>query len=206
MVDSALALRRTSSYRATCPRSWTSEPNNLEQAYRGAHALVRLRRTVHNRHDSRMLVSRHHSLSVARRRHPTAQTVHCNARKKTSVHQDLCARGGVCADGGARDPSVLSCNRSSRTEARRGCSGLKSNGHEKGLVKEIAHDPGCGVLLVRAVFCDTYKFKLKKELFVAAEGTRTGQVWEILQPRFRRRRLSVNEACDKVTQHSCRNT
>ena len=48
-------------------------------------------------------------------------------------------------------------------------------------MKEILDDPGCGVLLVRAVFRDTYKFKLKKELFVAAEGTRNGQVWEILQ-------------------------
>ena len=76
--------------------------------------------------------------------------------------------GGVYADGGARDPSVLGCNRSSRTEARGGCSSLKSNGYEKGLVKEIVHDPGCGVLLVRAVFRDTNKFKLKKELFVAA--------------------------------------
>ena len=28
---------------------------------------------------------------------------------------------------------------------------------------------------------NTYKFKLKKELFVAAEGTRMGQVWEIFQ-------------------------
>ena len=52
--------------------------------------------------------------------------------------------GGVYADGGARDPSVLGCNRSSRTEARGGCSSLKSNGCEKGLVKEIVHDPGCG--------------------------------------------------------------
>ena len=51
----------------------------------------------------------------------------------------------------------------------------------KVLVKEIAHDLGCGVFLVRAVFRDTYKYKLNKELFVAAEGTRTGQVWEILR-------------------------
>ena len=40
-------------------------------------------------------------------------------------------------------------------------------------MKEIVHDPGCGVLLVRAVFRDIYKLKLKKELFVAAEDNRT---------------------------------
>ena len=33
----------------------------------------------------------------------------------------------------------------------------------KGLVKEIVHDPGCGVSLARVVFRDTYKFKLKKD-------------------------------------------
>ena len=77
---------------------------------------------------------------------------------------------------------MLSCNRSLRTEARGECSSLKSNGYEKGLVKEIVHDPGCGLLLVR-VFRDTYK--LKKELFVAVEGTRTGKVWEILQVNIR---------------------
>ena len=75
----------------------------------------------------------------------------------------------------------MSCNRSSRNEERGGCSSFKSDGYEKGLVKEIVHDPGCGVLLGRAVFRDTYKFKLKNELFVAAGGIRTGQVWEIFQ-------------------------
>ena len=36
MVDSALASRYTS-YRATCPRSWTSEPSNIEQALAPMH-------------------------------------------------------------------------------------------------------------------------------------------------------------------------
>ena len=80
---------------------------------------------------------------------------------------------------------MLSSNKSSRTEARGVCSSLKSNGYVNGLVKEIVHDLGCGASLVRVVFHDTYTFKLKKELkkelFVAAEGTRTGQVWEISQ-------------------------
>ena len=56
-----------------------------------------------------------------------------------------------------------------------------SSGYVKGLVKEIVHDPGCGVPLLRAVFRDTCKFKLKKGLVVAVEGTRPDQVWEILQ-------------------------
>ena len=102
-------------------------------------------------------------------------------RRKGGVREREATLGGVYANGGARDPSVLSCNRSSRTEARGGFSSLKSNGYEKGLVKEVVHDPGRAVPPVRAVFRDTYTFKLKKELFVAVEGTRTSQVWEILQ-------------------------
>jgi large subunit ribosomal protein L8e len=49
------------------------------------------------------------------------------------------------------------------------------NGYVKGLVKEIIHDPGRGAPLARVVFRDIYKFKLRKELFVAVEGTYTGQ-------------------------------
>ena len=101
-------------------------------------------------------------------------------RRKGGIREREATRGGFYTDG-ARDPFVLSCNRSSRIEAREGCSSLKSNGNEKGLVKEIVHDPGCGVSLVRAVIRDTNKSKLKKDLFVAVEGTCTGQVWEILQ-------------------------
>ena len=87
IVDSALASRYTS-HRVTCPRSWTSEPSNLEQAL--APMLVQASQKCPHRHDSWMFVSRHQSLSVARRRHPTAQTVHRNARQKTSVHTDIC--------------------------------------------------------------------------------------------------------------------
>ena len=36
---------------------------------------------------------------------------------------------------------------------------------------EIIHDSGRGVLLVKAVFRDTYKLKLRNTLFVTVEGT-----------------------------------
>ena len=38
-------------------------------------------------------------------------------------------------------------------------------------MKEIVHDPGCGVLLVRAVFLDTYKIKLSQVLGDLASGS-----------------------------------
>ena len=49
----------------------------------------RLRRTVHIGTTHGVLVSKHLSLCVARRRHPTPYAVHCSARHKTSVHRDL---------------------------------------------------------------------------------------------------------------------
>jgi len=42
-------------------------------------------------------------------------------------------------------------------------------------VKEIIHDPGRGAPLARVIFRNPYKYKLDKELFVAAEGLYTGQ-------------------------------
>lgn len=42
-------------------------------------------------------------------------------------------------------------------------------------MKEIIHDPGRGAPLARVVFRNPYKYKLDKELFVAAEGIYTGQ-------------------------------
>merc|ERR1712055_1001466 len=41
--------------------------------------------------------------------------------------------------------------------------------------KEIIHDPGRGAPLAWAHFRDPYRYKMKKELFVAAEGMYTGQ-------------------------------
>ena len=88
MVDSAFASRCTS-YRAMCPRSWTSEQSNLGQA------LVPMRVQA-SQNCPHWLVSRQHSLSVARRRHSTAQIVHCIARRRTSVHRYLCAMRYTC--------------------------------------------------------------------------------------------------------------
>merc|ERR1712113_209741 len=45
----------------------------------------------------------------------------------------------------------------------------------KGVIKEIIHDPGRGAPLAWAHFRDPYRYKMKKELFVAAEGMYTGQ-------------------------------
>lgn len=42
-------------------------------------------------------------------------------------------------------------------------------------MKDIIHDPGRGAPLARVVFRDPYRFKLRKELFVATEGMYTGQ-------------------------------
>lgn len=49
------------------------------------------------------------------------------------------------------------------------------HGYIKGSVKEIIHDPGRGAPLAVVVFRDPYRYKLRKELFLAAEGMFTGQ-------------------------------
>lgn len=48
-------------------------------------------------------------------------------------------------------------------------------GYLRGLVKEIIHDPGRGAPLARVEFRDPYKYRLRKELFIAVEGMYTGQ-------------------------------
>ena len=45
----------------------------------------------------------------------------------------------------------------------------------KGIVKEIVHDPGRGAPLARVVFRDPYRYKMRTEYFIAAEGIHTGQ-------------------------------
>ncbi|MEW5317975.1 MAG: hypothetical protein WDW38_009230 [Sanguina aurantia] len=45
----------------------------------------------------------------------------------------------------------------------------------KGVVTEIVHDPGRGAPLARVTFRDPIRYKLSKQLFVAAEGTYSGQ-------------------------------
>jgi len=49
------------------------------------------------------------------------------------------------------------------------------HGYIKGIVKEIIHDPGRGAPLCRVDFRDPYKYRHRKELFLAAEGMYTGQ-------------------------------
>merc|ERR1712156_196832 len=69
----------------------------------------------------------------------------------------------------------------SHTKHRKGAANLRvvdyaeHHGYIKGVVKEIIHDPGRGAPLAKVVFRDPYRYKLQKELFIAAEGVHTGQ-------------------------------
>ncbi|XP_015910094.1 large ribosomal subunit protein uL2 [Parasteatoda tepidariorum] len=69
----------------------------------------------------------------------------------------------------------------SHTKHRKGAPKLRAvdfaerHGYIKGIVKEIIHDPGRGAPLAVVVFRDPYRYKQKKELFIAAEGMYTGQ-------------------------------
>jgi len=51
----------------------------------------------------------------------------------------------------------------------------EKQGYIKGVVREIIHDPGRGAPLAIVNFRDPYKFRTRKELFIAAEGMYTGQ-------------------------------
>jgi len=67
------------------------------------------------------------------------------------------------------------------TKHRKGPARLRSNdyaernGYLKGVVKDIIHDPGRGAPLAVVVFRDPYRYRLRKELFIAAEGMYSGQ-------------------------------
>jgi len=69
----------------------------------------------------------------------------------------------------------------SHTFHRKGAAKIRNldfaerNGYVKGVVREIIHDPGRGAPLAVVAFRDRYKYGLKKELMVAAEGLYTGQ-------------------------------
>merc|ERR1712126_595272 len=69
----------------------------------------------------------------------------------------------------------------SHTKHRKGKPALRAvdfserHGYIKGVVKDIIHDPGRGAPLAIAHFRDPYRYKIKKEIFVAAEGMYTGQ-------------------------------
>lgn len=47
-------------------------------------------------------------------------------------------------------------------------------GYICGVVKEILHDPGRGAPLARVSFRNPSRYKLNKELFIAAEGMYAG--------------------------------
>jgi len=67
------------------------------------------------------------------------------------------------------------------THKRQGAAKLRSydfaekHGYIKGIVKEILHDPGRGAPLARIHFRDPYRYRVKKETFLATEGLYTGQ-------------------------------
>lgn len=52
---------------------------------------------------------------------------------------------------------------------------IEKNGYIKGVVKDIVHDSGRGAPLARVVFRDPYRYKLRKEHFIACEGMYSGQ-------------------------------
>ena len=67
------------------------------------------------------------------------------------------------------------------TKHRKGSAKLRvldyaeRHGYVKGLVKDIIHDPGRGAPLAKVNFRNAYKYKKDKELFIAVEGSYTGQ-------------------------------
>ena len=52
---------------------------------------------------------------------------------------------------------------------------IEKEGYIKGVVKDIIHDPGRGAPLAKVVFRDPYRYKLRTEYFIAAEGMHSGQ-------------------------------
>jgi len=69
----------------------------------------------------------------------------------------------------------------SHNKHRKGAARLRAavyaerHGYIKGVVKDIIHDPGRGAPLAIVEFRDPYKFKKRKETFIAVEGMYTGQ-------------------------------
>lgn len=69
----------------------------------------------------------------------------------------------------------------SHTKKRKGAPKLRSldfaerHGYIKGVVKSIIHDPGRGAPLAMVHFRDPYRFRTRKELFIAPEGMYSGQ-------------------------------
>jgi len=69
----------------------------------------------------------------------------------------------------------------SHTTHRKGCAqhrkldAAERNGYIKGVVTDIIHDSGRGAPLAKVTFRNPIKYRHQKELFIAAEGTYTGQ-------------------------------
>jgi len=69
----------------------------------------------------------------------------------------------------------------SHTKHRKGAAKMRvndyaeRNGFIRGTVQDIIHDPGRGAPLARVSFRNAYKFKKDKHLFIAVEGSYTGQ-------------------------------
>jgi hypothetical protein len=67
------------------------------------------------------------------------------------------------------------------TTHRKGASKLRTldyaerSGFIKGVVKAVIHDPGRGAPVVQVHFRNPYRFKVDKEVMVAAEGIYSGQ-------------------------------
>merc|ERR1711874_836555 len=67
------------------------------------------------------------------------------------------------------------------TKHRKGKPGMEAvdyaerHGYIKGVIRDIIHDPGRGAPLAVVHFRDPYRYKIRKELFVAAEGMYSGQ-------------------------------
>merc|ERR1712236_67310 len=69
----------------------------------------------------------------------------------------------------------------SHTKHRKGKPALRSvdhgerHGYIRGIVKNIIHDPGRGAPIAEVHFRDPYRYKTRKELFLASEGMYSGQ-------------------------------
>nr|CCD31438.1 ribosomal protein L8 [Sipunculus nudus] len=67
------------------------------------------------------------------------------------------------------------------TKNRKGAAKLRAfdfaerHGYIKGVIRDIIHDPGRGAPLAKVVFRDPYRYKMRTETFIAAEGMYTGQ-------------------------------
>merc|ERR1711941_84817 len=83
---------------------------------------------------------------------------------------------------------VIQCQRkgagsifTSRSKGRKGAAALRPvdfaerHGYIKGVIRDIVHDPGRGAPLAKVQFRDPYRYRMKTETFIAAEGMHTGQ-------------------------------